>query len=1134
MYKKTILELLILGVMLLCRVCPLQAQQKAEEDALLQILNAELNRNYQALYAADPLVYQITYRVEETDSYDISASFGTLLASENQFSRTLYVEVRVGDYALDNFHELRNHASEYFRMSPSVINLSYGEDMSALKQILWRETEKKYREAIQRYELLKANVAVKREADDKAPDYSGNPYTTYYEPPQIIDFDTPYWESVLKQISAQFVEEQDITTGNSSLHFLTTRKYFVSSDQSYTVQNNSYCYLYISVDGQSEDGMNLPLYKSYFRYYPQELPESYHLTEDAEKLRTTFTALKKAPVVEAYEGPAILSKEAAGVFFHEIFGHRVEGLRMKSEKDAQTFKKQVGEQILNPDITVMFDPTVGNYSGVPLNGTYKYDDEGVKAEKVMVVERGVLRNFLMTRTPIDNFPQSNGHARAQSGYRPVSRQSNLIVQTAHPYSDDQLRQMLIREIKEQGKPYGYYFASVEGGFTLTGRTIPNSFNVLPLEVYRVYADGRPDELVRGVDLVGTPLAMFSKIEALGAQWGSFAGICRAESGSVPVGCCSPAVLIKQIELQKKSRRQDIKPLITRPAGVDDASEQEDFVQAAFRAMEDEMVENFEQLHLPGMQAPYFISYRITDAVASVATASLGATIRSFQKPLRTQKTEILAGNNQLNNTHFQNFNSYSRYNSKIAIENSYWNIRRSLWKSADNAYKAAAENYENKVSAIAQQNLPAELVSLPDRAMPSPTEYVKENEAFKPVISNLENMAQVVSVVFKEYPNITNTGAMVYQYRADVLYLNSEKTQYQQPFNLAGIKVFAETSAPDGEPLTDCFTLYAPAPEQLPDLPELIERAHAMARQLETLRTASPVEEIYSGPVLFTDEAVAEMVAHAFIDNPSGILAARTSITANDRQRSNASQDNKTERLMNKKVIAGTLSLTALDRLTHYQGVPLIGSYQMDAEGVEPPAQLPIIKEGVLQTLLSDCTPTRSTKTSNGHRRLALSGGAITTSLCAGVLELSGNKKESYNKLKKRLLALAKEEDYEYAYIIRKVANNNSGTAGATPVYVYQVSVKDGSEKPVRMVKMSDLTLKDFKQVEGISNEQQAVNMLLKGKPENRLYGNRDMPMYGVPCSLIVPKAILFKELELEKEQNITLKKMPVVPNPIQ
>jgi TldD protein len=234
------------------------------------------------------------------------------------------------------------------------------------------------------------------------------------------------------------------------------------------------------------------------------------------------------------------------------------------EYDATTFKKKVEEVVLNENISVIFDPTISTYKGIPLNGSFKYDDEGVKGEKVVVVDKGVLKNFLMTRSPIEKFPKSNGHARAQAGFQPVSRQSNLIVETTQPYTDAQLKEMLIEEAKKQGKEYGYFFAKVRGGFTMIGRYTPNSFNVTPLEVYRIYVDGRPDELVRGVDLVGTPLAMFSKVEAVGDTHGNFAGTCGAESGGVPAGCCSPALFVKQIEMQKKDKSQDRPPILERP------------------------------------------------------------------------------------------------------------------------------------------------------------------------------------------------------------------------------------------------------------------------------------------------------------------------------------------------------------------------------------------------------------------------------------------------------------------------------------------------------------------------------------------------------------------------------------------
>ena len=170
----------------------------------------------------------------------------------------------------------------------------------------------------------------------------------------------------------------------------------------------------------------------------------------------------------------------------------------------------------------------------------------------------------MTRTPIEGFEYSNGHARAQAGFQPVSRQSNLIVETKHPYTDLELKNMLIQEAKNQGKEYGYFFKAVTGGFTQTGRSGANSFNVTPLEVYRVYVDGREDELVRGVDMIGTPLSMFSNIEHAGGEYEIFTGTCGASSGNVPVTAISPTIFVNKVELQKKPKPSVTPALLPRP------------------------------------------------------------------------------------------------------------------------------------------------------------------------------------------------------------------------------------------------------------------------------------------------------------------------------------------------------------------------------------------------------------------------------------------------------------------------------------------------------------------------------------------------------------------------------------------
>jgi predicted Zn-dependent protease len=275
--------------------------------------------------------------------------------------------------------------------------------------------------------------------------------------------------------------------------------------------------------------------------------------------------MQKAPTVEPFTGPAILRGKASGVFFHEIFGHRIEGHRQKNETEGQTFTKKVGQSVLPDFISVYDDPSMELFNGKPLNGFYPYDDEGVKSERVTVVDKGILKNFLMSRSPVAGFKRSNGHGRRQHGNDIVSRQANLIVESSKSVPFAELKKMLIDECKKQGKPWGLVFEDISGGFTMTMRFLPQSFKVQPLKVWRVYTDGRPDELVRGVDIVGTPLTSFSKIIATGDEPNVGVGTCGAESGMVPVSMVSPSVLVSQIEVEKKYKGQDKPPILPPPS-----------------------------------------------------------------------------------------------------------------------------------------------------------------------------------------------------------------------------------------------------------------------------------------------------------------------------------------------------------------------------------------------------------------------------------------------------------------------------------------------------------------------------------------------------------------------------------------
>ena len=294
------------------------------------------------------------------------------------------------------------------------------------------------------------------------------------------------------------------------------------------------------------------------------LPSDAEIEKAFRRVIDQVLALRKAPVAEPYVGPAILRNRASAVFFHEIFGHRIEGHRQKDVTEGQTFTKKVGELVLPSFISVRDNPSLARLGDTDLRGYYLYDDEGVKAENVALVSDGVLKTFLMSRRPIDRFPKSNGHGRRQSGMPVVSRQANLIVESTKQVPFDRLRTSLLEECKRQGKPYGLLFEDISGGFTFTGREGPQSFKVLPIVVYRVYADGKPDELIRGVDMVGTPLTAFAKITHTGDDPGVFNGSCGAESGWIPVSAVSPSLLVSTIEIEKRKREQDRPPILPSP------------------------------------------------------------------------------------------------------------------------------------------------------------------------------------------------------------------------------------------------------------------------------------------------------------------------------------------------------------------------------------------------------------------------------------------------------------------------------------------------------------------------------------------------------------------------------------------
>ena len=537
--------------------------QVQTQPGVLTAMQDELDRSLPALSKADPADYFISYTVTDRQYSEVTGSNGALLSSTEDRGRWLEVQTRVGTYQLDDTHKLADRPPSWTSPGTSAV---LDDDIPILRREIWRETDRQYRAASEALIKVQTSQQVQvQTAEGAAPDFSREEPHTYTGPRAEIHVDRKPWEECVRRYTAAFSKSPAVLNSIATFTALATNQYQVNTEGTKLAFGQVHYRLELFVQSKAPDGMDIQRYANFDWLDPKDAPDEKTVFDRIQVLIHETEALDKAPLVDPYAGPALLTGRAAAVYFHEVFGHRAEGFRQKDINEGQTFTSKIGEPIFPDFISIKDDPTEASFGGQMLLGYYPYDDEGVPAQNVQLVDRGVLKTFLMSRSPLINIPHSNGHGRRQLGYVPVARQGNLIVSSTHTMTNDQLRQKLIELIKQQGKPFGLLIDDIAGGFTFTGRGNPQAFQVQPLVVYKVFADGRPDELVRGVDIVGTPLVSLTKIVATGDTPDIFNGYCGAESGSVPVSAVAPAMLISEMEVQKKQTSTDRPPLLPPPA-----------------------------------------------------------------------------------------------------------------------------------------------------------------------------------------------------------------------------------------------------------------------------------------------------------------------------------------------------------------------------------------------------------------------------------------------------------------------------------------------------------------------------------------------------------------------------------------
>ncbi|MCQ2059141.1 MAG: TldD/PmbA family protein [Bacteroidaceae bacterium] len=998
--KKTLSSFLLLSLFLTVQ------SQTIETDSLVIAMQQELKYSMDQLKEKPVPAYYMSLRLNDTYSATVSSNFGVSITQESR-ERILTPQVRVGSPEIDNFkYECQTKETSGNGNGMQGLTVPYTDNaIMAIRQGIWSETMKRYKTAVNNYNAALSKMKTNADNEDKAPCFAPAPVETYYEQPypeEAYTFDCDYWEKRLDRISATFKECSLLEAGIVNLNYNVERITTVTSDGSVVSQNRKSVRLMLQGLLRATDGMVCQLYKDWFSYSLDDLPDDETIIAAVRDLIERLLALRQAPIAEPYAGPALMSGSASGVFFHEIFGHRLEAHRMKS--GGQTFKKLVGQPVLPKSFQVFDDPTLDNYAGTALYGHYKFDDEAVKAQRVTCVENGVLKNFLVDRTPIDGFSASNGHGRASAGYDPVSRQSNLIIENTNPYSEEELRKMFIKAVKDEGKEYGYYFRTATSGLTYLGDGGSiNSFGVDPVEVYRVYVDGRPDELVRGVTLIGTPLAMFSGIAAGGATPSVFTGQCGAESGWVPVTAISPTIFITKVETQRSATGYQLPPILERPEYKNLEGNESDII---FSALQDEMERTTTSLKAEGQDAPFYVDFRMNSAKTLNIGSTLGGLYNSIYKPSQLTATEnIVLGDSMVISMPLST--SFSCGNKA-----DYDCIRYTFWQVSDALYKGAIGQYSNKLNLLKNNPKPEDEALLPEHVVLPAVEYIEPSVKETGIDrKQMEELANTLSAIYLEYPTLYNTSVTLDIQYSDVYHINSEGLKMRTPYIMNSLETKASVRTNTGAEISEYYDIPFDCSDY--SIEKLSAELREFADAMITKSQAETVNEFYLGPILLEKQSV----SYSFntVVNNYGIAQTTWDMYQYMYGYIRGASIHG-GMLLGKRFLDPKLNIHLYSDMESYNGVKLGGSYKIDYNGVKPESDFVMVEKGMLKNLICGRAVGIGATKPTGH--------SIFDRNRMSIMHVTYEKPVPLSKMKPKLIAEAKKAGLDHTYMLRNISYN--------------------------------------------------------------------------------------------------------------
>ena len=556
--------------------------QVSISDPILAAMSAELHRSREGLRVpGSPRPYHLAYALRRRRELLLEAAYGSLLRRRVREQGTLAVDVRVGSHEFDNVLDGGLDGEAHERESAEWLIAPDDLHPMALRYALWKLTQIRFDEALEDY-YDHRKALVSEFLRDEVESFTRERTVRHVEPLDESELPIERWAAELVELSRVFLDHPEVHDPALTIRGERLYRWMVDSDGTHVRTSDTWLEFEVRGWILTEDGVYVEASRRCPGRSVGELPDAAGMRAKLDEVLAELRELRDADSPGSFIGPALLSGQAASTMFHEALGDRLEGNRLVARGETRTFAQMLGERVLPVGIDVHDDPTLERAAGHSLWGSYRVDDEGVPAQRAELVKDGILVGFLRNRTPLpeqsprDKGPKapqrSNGHGRTDGIERPMARMGNLIVEGAPDRSKSraELEAELIALAKAQGRRHAAIIHRIQAGETSTDSY---DFQVFKGELAHVeLLDVETGECrrVRDLELIGTPLSALQRIVGFGGEAGVDHGHCYAESGSVPVGGVSPAILLSEVELQQGSRTGYHDPLLP-PPFADDGS-----------------------------------------------------------------------------------------------------------------------------------------------------------------------------------------------------------------------------------------------------------------------------------------------------------------------------------------------------------------------------------------------------------------------------------------------------------------------------------------------------------------------------------------------------------------------------------